>query len=343
MARQGIIETVPTPPRLERDKNRTPASETMHAVDALEDRLRRFLQAYWLRPENAFWMTLRSAALSQCTITSPSVDLSCGDGIFAFLHGGGAFDPSFDVFASVGHLDRVRDEHVDMFDCAADSYRPPIKAPPETRFDVGTDIKASQLEKAGRLSTYGRLLQHDNNTPLPLNDNEFDTVYCNAAYWIKDIDGFLAELARITRPGGAIVLHVKLDSMRGYTLASHRDTLGDRFLDIIGRGRMATWPSLAGRNEWESRFNKAHLTIEDVTPFVTKDHAHIWDIGLRPIAPLLVRMTDALTPESRADIKREWVDLFFDLLRPICDPKFNLANADAEPAELQYLLTPTTA
>ena len=350
MARQATIETEQSQPHSGRIKNHVPAQEAAgnpspapapsRPLGAVEDRLRRFLQAYWLRPENAFWMTLRSAALSQCTIATPSVDLSCGDGIFAFLHGGGVFDPSFDVFASVDHLDRVRDEHVDMFDCAADTYRPTILTPPEVRFDVGTDIKRSQLDKAERLATYSRLLQHDNNTPLPLNDDEFETVYCNAAYWVENIDGFLAELARVTRPGGTIVLHVKLDSMRGYTLASHRDALGDRFLDIIGRGRMATWPSLAGRDEWESRFRKAQLTVEDTKPFVTKDHAHIWDIGLRPIAPLLIRMTDALTPETRNEIKREWVELFFDLLRPICDPEFNLTGGDAEPAELQYLLTP---
>jgi hypothetical protein len=51
-------------------------------------------------------------------------------------------------------------------------------------------------------------------------------------------------------------------------------------------------------------------------------------------------MTRALTPENRLTIKNEWVDLFQELLEPICQPDFDVfANAD-EPAEIQYVLTP---
>ena len=56
------------------------------------DLLRRFVQAYWLRPENALWMTLRSTTLSAHALERPSLDVSCGDGVFSFLHAGGAFD-----------------------------------------------------------------------------------------------------------------------------------------------------------------------------------------------------------------------------------------------------------
>ena len=58
------------------------------------DRLNRFTHAYWLRPENAYWMTLRSLALKQRPFSSPSADVSCGDGVFSFLHAGGELDPA---------------------------------------------------------------------------------------------------------------------------------------------------------------------------------------------------------------------------------------------------------
>ena len=50
-----------------------------------EDRLRRFLNVYWLRPENAFWTVLRSLAWARVRMASPSIDLSCGDGVFSFI------------------------------------------------------------------------------------------------------------------------------------------------------------------------------------------------------------------------------------------------------------------
>jgi len=302
------------------------------------DLLRRFVQAYWLRPENALWMTLRSITLSAHALERPSIDISCGDGVFSFLHGGGAFDPAFDVFTSVARLDRRQSETGDMFDHLRDDYRPPIISRPGDSIDVGTDCKPTMLAKADRLRFYDRLVEHDNNEPLPFADGTFQTVYCNAAYWVANIDGFLAEARRITRPGGRIILQVKLDSMRRYTLEPCEAALGRRFLDIIGRGRIDCWPTLADRSTWETRFARARLSIENATPFVTKTHAHLWDIGLRPIAPMLVRMANALSPATRAAIKTEWVDLFCELLEPLCDPSLELLPIRDEPAEIQYVL-----
>lgn len=302
--------------------------------------LRRFLQAYWLRPENAFWMALRSEALSRGELGHPSIDMACGDGVFMFLHCGGAFDPAFDVFLDVNGLDRVRDEHVDMFDSVSDAYEPTILAPPRGVIDVGSDLKPALLAKAGWLNLYARLVEQDANKCQPFDDETFQTVYCNAAYWVVNIDLFLKELRRITRANGRIVLQVKLESMKRYTLEAYRDSLGGRFLDIIGRGRAECWPTLADRSTWEKRFARAGLSVEDATPFVTKTHAHIWDVGLRPIAPLLVRMTQALTPQKRLTIKNEWVELFHELLEPICHSSFDLSANGDEPAEIQYILKP---
>ena len=301
--------------------------------------LRRFLQAYWLRPENALWMTMRSEVLAPYTFEHPSADVSCGDGIFSFLHAGGVLHPAFDVFGVVSKTDRVGDERADMFNHVSDDYRPEILSPPDYRVDVGTDVKQALLTKAQRLGFYDRLIRNDNNRPLPFGDETFRTIYCNSAYWVADIDGFLMELRRITRAGGRIILQVKLDSLRRYTLTRHSEALGDRFLEILARGRLQSWPTLASRSVWESRFAGAGLMVEDATPFVTGTHAHIWDVGLRPIAPLLVKMANALTPQTRTAVKREWVNLFRELLEPICNPELDLFAQAGEPAEIQYVLT----
>ena len=107
--------------------------------------LQRFLQAYWLRPENALWMTLRSGALQSASWAAPSLDLCCGDGVFTFLHHGGTFDPDFDVFTTVAHLERIRDQHADMFDCCDDRYAPILEQPAAATVDVGLDAKPALL------------------------------------------------------------------------------------------------------------------------------------------------------------------------------------------------------
>jgi len=169
------------------------------------DRLRRFLNAYWLRPENALWMTLRSEVLSSCPLANPSADLCCGDGVFMFLHQGGVFDPAFDVFTAVRDVNAARHQGLDMFDCIDDRYEPVLFSPAEDTIDVGADMKPALLAKAKRLGLYANLIEHDGNRPLPFEPESFDTVYCNAAYWIKNIDVFLSEVARIVRPGGRVI------------------------------------------------------------------------------------------------------------------------------------------
>ncbi|RMF76352.1 MAG: methyltransferase domain-containing protein [Planctomycetota bacterium] len=314
-----------------------PATPTSARPDEV---LRAFLACYWLRPENALWMTLRSMVLSHARLEPPAADLSCGDGVFTFLHCGGRFDDSFDVFRTVRRVDGTGSARTDMFDYHDADYMPPIARRPHTIVDVGTDLKPALLAKADALGFYRRLVQHDNNHPLPFEDDAFATVYCNSAYWVRRIDVFLRELVRVTRRDGAAVLHVKLAAMSGYTLAGFRDMLGDTFLDIIGRGRFDCWPTVATRNEWEQRFARAGFEIVDARPFVTRTHAHIWDIGLRPIAPLLVRMANEIDDASRLSIKRDWIALLEDLLRPLCRPDFDLFAQAAEPAEIQYVLRP---
>lgn len=302
--------------------------------------LRRFLTAYWLRPENAFWMVLRSHALRPYPFRSPSIDISCGDGCFLFLHAGGAFDLDFDVFRSVGRLDEVRERHADMFDHVDDAYAPELVSPAQWRVDVGTDYKDALLAKASPLGVYGRLIRHDNNDPLPFPDGHFRTIHSNSIYWVDRIEPFLREMRRITAADGRLLLQVKLDSMADYTLAAHRDVLGDRWLDLIGRGRIATWKSLTDRATWERRFADAGLRVEQAVPFATRTHSHLWDVGLRPLAPVLVRMANSLQPSTRRAIKQDWIDLFVELLRPFTRPDVDLLPGDAEPAEILYVLTP---
>ena len=313
------------------------ARQGIHADAA---KLRRYLQAYWLRPENALWMTLRSDALDRIAFDAPAIDVACGDGIHTFLHLGGVLDPDFDVFTAVDSLDRVHDKHADMFDAGAADYAPTIITEPDSRIDTGMDLKPNLLSKAARIGLYRRLIQHDANKPIPLPTDSFQTVYCNAAYWVENIHGFLGELARITQPGGRIILQVKLDSIRSCTLEPLRGILGERFLDIIGRGRFDTWPTLASQLEWEHRYRRASLEIEDAFPFVTDAHARLWDVGLRPIAPLLVRMANGLSGESRSSVKRDWVELFMELLTPLRRSDLSISGVGADPVEMQYVLRP---
>lgn len=308
-------------------------------AEADVDRLRRFMCAYWLRPENALWMALRSRALSGCAFTEPAADVCCGDGIFSFLHHGGKFDPSFDVFWAVRGFEETV-QGADMFDHVSETYRPPIELGPQTQLDLGLDLKESLLAKADRLGLYRRLVVHNANEALPLPAACLNTVYCNSAYWVTRIDAFLSELRRVCAPQGRVILHVKLACIRQFGLSARRGGPSDRLFELLVGKRLESWPTLADRRTWESRFAQAGFRVETAVPFVTGSHARIWEIGLRPLAPLLVRMANALAPETRKAIKADWVSIVMELAEPLCDIKLALTGGDQEPVEMQYELVP---
>ena len=68
--------------------------------EELESKLRNFLNLYWLRPENGLINPFKSLAFENLKIESPSLDLSCGDGMFMAIHLGATFDTDFDYFKS---------------------------------------------------------------------------------------------------------------------------------------------------------------------------------------------------------------------------------------------------
>lgn len=307
-------------------------------IAPMVDRLNRFLPAYWLRPENALWMTLRSAALSQVPWSRPVLDACCGDGIFSFLHLGGRFDSSFDVYCGVDHSPAALSARCDVYDACSDNYQPRVSTRPTDTADVGSDHKAALLAKAERLEFYDRLVTHDHNLPLPLPDESFQTIYCNAAYWMHNVQGLLAEFRRLLRPGGQLILHVKLDAMRRHTLDPLRATLGANMLEILNGDRLSCWPGLTDRATWEQRFDRANLKVYAAQPFVTGSHALMWNVGLRPIAPLLMRMVAGLNADTRASIKKDWVELFTALLSPLCRHDLSMSEGGGEPVEIQYVL-----
>lgn len=330
-----VPEVRPAPISASPSPDGSPGSTNELALDAKRrSSLRCFLRAYWLRPENAMWMTLRSAALRTCSWQSPSADLCCGDGVFSFLHHGGQLDADFDVFLAGCDLQRAG-QAGDMYDHADEKYQPKVTVPAAVTIDLGTDLKRNLLAKARRLNLYAAVVEHDHNRPLPLPSDHFRTVYCNAAYWLTDVDGFLAEVRRVLRPDGQAILHVKLDSFRKCSPAPFARLLGKDAVDRLSGNRLASWPTLADRKTWEQRFAAAGLAVEAATPFATTLHARLWEVGLRPIAPLVARLANAADAATRAAIKHEWVAMFEELCAPLCG---YAAAASGEAVELQYVL-----
>lgn len=293
------------------------------------DLLKQFLDLHWLRPEVGPECTFRSLSLEGLTFDSPSIDISCGDGQFTFVHLGGKFDPSFDNFIGTKAKDFSHSSFVDIHDHFEESYDVKISKQSDYKIDYGTDWKQSLLDKAEKLNLYKNLIVHDNNEPLPFPDNHFKTIYSNAVYWVEEPTKLLSEIKRILHPDGKAILQL-MTPYHLETLDELSSILSEEAISILDRKRRETMPSLKPYSEWKDILTKAGFQInEERNVFPNKMIIDLWNIGFRPIAHLLIQMSDSLTDENRIKIKQEWVDIFYKLFDPLLDlpANYSLENS----------------
>lgn len=319
-----------------------PAAVMTHRIDRDRDWLTDFLNVYWLRPENALWRALNCKALGGIAVENPSLNLSCGDGVFSFLLNGGDFSTSFDVFQGVGDLEEFYDD-ADIFDVSPPEYEPDVARKPDVSMTVGTDLKPNQLVKAKALEFYEELVAHDNNEPLPFSDGRFETVYSNSAHWAENKSLHLSEIERVLSEDGTAILQLKTSAITSFLdrlRSEYEADLGEDLIDVIDRGRSSHYAHLYEPDGWADFLEDAGFRVVEQRQTVTWVHARLWDVGLRPVSPHLIRMANSLPPEQRRLIKEDWIDTWRDLLAPFYDVEFDLGLSRPVP-ELVFVVEPS--
>jgi len=286
-------------------------------TSSLENKLMKFLNLYWLRPENGLMMAFKSENIETMKFESPSLDLSCGDGMFMFTHLGGTFSNQFDYFKSTNADKFSHDSTIDIYDKFDPDYSPEIISYPKVKIDYGLDWKQNLLDKASKLNIHDKLILHDNNDKLPFSDNFFKIVYSNSLYWVDNIDLILSELHRSLHPDGQIFLQI-MTPYHIETLDKLEKLFSKEAIDILDRNRRKSYLSLRKYEEWVELFTKSGFKIKEIKNSYPNEFVlDLWNVGLRPIAHLLIQMSEALSSEKYLEIKKHWVDIFYKLFKPL--------------------------
>lgn len=286
--------------------------------------LKKFLNAYWLRPETALWRTLDVESMNGFEFVSPSLDMGCGDGTFSFLRAEGEFDKTFDVFQNVDNIEQFFN-NVDVYDSYSDSYKASIKKCAKYQIDFGLDHKTNLLMKAKKTGLYKNIIVADANKKLPFESEFFQTVFSNIIYWLNDPYAVFSELNRVLKPKGKCCImlpnisYLESSFYYQYYLMGGQKSQFD-FLKLIDRGRIQdNLKIVRKRKEWEEMIGEAGFEIISCVPHLSKTLIQIWDIGLRPIFPLLKKMTQNIELNKLMEIKEEWVNVFEKIGYPIIE------------------------
>jgi SAM-dependent methyltransferase len=285
--------------------------------------LHALLEYFWLRPETAVWRALDCAALHDIEFTAPILDIGCGDGALSFMRAGGRYSIHYDFSTQTGKLDQFF-EGEDIYNHFDASKAGEIVATPARyKIDFGFDHKQALLDKAGLIGLYKKTIAGDANRPLPFDDASLSTVYSNILYWLEDYPTTLRQIARILKPGGQCILQVPSENFRDFSFYQRLFVrTGDQkweWLKSLDRGRSDNIKNCKSERDWTRDFANAGLRVERCTPYLPGLVLEAWDIGLRPISPMLIEMSNELTAEKRASIKRKWVDNLLPMLLPLCD------------------------
>lgn len=178
------------------------------------------------------------------------------------------------------------------------------------------------MNKASKLQLYGQFVEADANKKLPFEDESFQTVFSNIIYWLNDPETTFKEIYRILKKNGKCCVMlpntVYLESSFYYSLYKKGGREEFQFLKLIDRGRMQdNLKIVKSYDSWKQIIEGAGLEIVECIPHLSKTLIQIWDIGLRPIFPILKKMTMQLEEDFLSEIKKEWIDLFQKLIEPI--------------------------
>lgn len=93
------------------------------------------------------------------------------------------------------------------------------------------------------------------------------------------------------------------------------------FLKFLDRGRYSSNIKVAkSYEEWKTIIENSNLKIIEHKMHLSKTVFQMWDIGLRPLFPVLIKMTNAIkTKEDLIEIKEDWISIFLKFLQPILE------------------------
>jgi hypothetical protein len=277
---------------------------------------KQFLNFYWLRPESALMLTLRSMSYQKSLkfFHQNSIDVCCGDGVFSFLTFGGKLDTKTDMYQSI-KLSNSLVRKDDVFDKYSKNYKTSIIKSPFFRYSYGCDWKNNLLKKASKLNLYKKLFFHNINKGFKTK-NKFDFIYSNSTYWANDFEKHLNHLIEITNHGGHLVLQIKNDSiLKNFVREKYYSRIfGNKFSKIIDAGRKETWKSLKSFNEINRIIKKnKNIKIIDIQPIYGNVMPHIWNFGLRPIFNPMYLMSTKLNDKDRLDAKKQFISIIYNM------------------------------
>jgi SAM-dependent methyltransferase len=313
-------------------------SDLFHDLKILDEfpLLRQYLNYGWLRPLAGVWDASVGTQLSKIDFPSPSLDIGCGDGIFASIFMGVKYDETFDI--SMG----MKKSGKDLFDhYQVDSIGKYVREVPQRIFDIGVDIKESLVLKAAESGGYKATRVDDGVLLKTVPSGTISSIWSNVIKNFDDVEVAITNVHRVLKPGGFIITQLPLPSMLENLYyypqyIAEKDEGKRENLWKLTRGEPAYHPRYLSTQGWKSMFAGLGFSDIQVVGYVVNSYTlKMWDTGFRLFVTELAEFTNFLSRvEASPVLKKLVVDWYIQQSIPL----LNYEKIAKDPKSYSFVL-----
>ena len=289
----------------------------------------------WLRPENVplniHKYLIFKKHFKKIKNKSKLLEVGCGNGINTFFFLGGKFDFNFDFYQNSNTDFFFKNK--DIFDFSTKNSKVIIKKKPKIIFDLAIDLRKNLISNAKSLNISKEYLVKDCNKKIIFKD-KYDFIYSNIIYWLKNPYKSILEISNHLNKNGKFLLLLPNENFIKYC-DSYTKT--GKTWELLNRGRKKTMQIIINQASFEKWLKKNKFKIVSKEQLFSSLTLKIWDFGLRPISPFLIKMSNSITLKSRTRIKEEWCNKLFPIVKEVTENE--LLYGPKKGGYTSYLLT----
>lgn len=272
-------------------------------------RLWRFLNIYFLKPNDAVNDTITASLLTDFDWSGNVLEIGSGDGMFSYVMHGGGFPINFDRY-------RMTDlKKADIYDVHQKSILTTSKKLFSPIIEVAIDAKRAHVDKIREINFAKNVVQCAYEK-LPFGDNHFDKLFVYTPHGLEDFDDLMDEATRVLMPGGSLFILV-YDSafQRAFLCKWLSKKLPGKLSDYFKLLDNNRYEELTGmsksRVEWESDFFSRGLSIEKCLSGLNHFGWMLYDIQTRPLLRPLIKFFSKMPMGLRTMTKLIWMLIMF--------------------------------
>jgi hypothetical protein len=273
----------------------------------INEKISDFFYLQWLRPENVPWDLHVCKIFQRYFINNKfykSLEIGVGNGLNTFINLDGKINKSFDFFlnSKVDNFFKFDDIYDYKLKLENNFYNKIIKKKTDNKFNLVVDYKKNLINISKLLNISKNYMVFDCNNSFKKFE-KFDLIYSSIVYWLNNPFDSIIRIMKLLNCNGHFLFTIPNQNYLKYCKSY---TLKGKMWNLINRGRKKTLKCTVDENSFEKWLKKNKINIVAKHYLLSEKTLKIWDIGLRPFSPFLIKMANNMSYDERLSIKKEW-------------------------------------